>query len=443
MTTDSMTNLHAVQKFTRVASLLSEDHVHELVSLASSPVRDLAATESTEKQVGIGMWEANFGTGGKSFVFAGGIAVIPVYGALLHRDNWCTPWATGYDYIRSRFAAALGDDEVKGIVFDVNSYGGHVAGNFELAREIFENRAKKPTLAMVDNKALSGGYSIASACKKMVVTESADIGSIGVMLMHMSIEQYMKNLGVKTTFVYAGKHKVDGNMYEDLPKDVKAALQVSVDRSYSAFVSLVAEFRGIEEQAVRDTEAGVFGAEEAKALGLIDDVMTPRAAYASFLTEVSASTPAKEAKKMSNENPEKKTGGEGEEEARIKSAAKDEGVKEGEKSATARIGAILNCEEGKGKSKLANHLAFNTTMSAEDAKKTLAAATEEKAEAPANEPEATAGKGPLSEAMKKDANKSAGTGGGDEDEEDGEKKSRSSRVVANFRAATGYRAAAK
>lgn len=439
--TDSMTNLHAVQKFTRVASLLSEEHVHELVALANSPARTLEATQDTEKQVGIGFYEANWGTGGKSFVFAGGIAVIPVYGALLHRDNWCTSWATGYDYIRSRFAAALGDDEVKGIVFDVNSYGGHVAGNFELAREIFENRAKKPTMAMIDNKALSGGYSIASACKKMVVTESADIGSIGVMLLHMSIEQYMKNLGVKTTFVYAGKHKVDGNMYEDLPKDVKAALQASVDRSYSAFVSLVAEFRGIEEQAVRDTEAAVFGAEEAKTLGLIDDVMTPRAAFASFLTEVSASTPAKEVKKMSNEKPDVKAGGEGEEEARIKSA-KNEGVTEGEKAATARIGAILNCEEGKGKTKLANHLAFNTTMSAEDAKKTLAAASEEKAEAPAAEPAAAApGKGPLSEAMKKDADKSAGTGGGDEDEGDG-KQSRAARVLANYGDATGRRAAA-
>ena len=441
MTTD-LTNVHAVQKFTRTASLLSEGHVHELMSLATAPPRTAEGTADTEKNCGIGWWEANCGTGGKSFVFAGGIAVIPVYGALLHKDNWCMPWATGYDYVRSRFAAALGDDEVKGIVFDINSYGGHVAGNFELAREIFEARSRKPTLAMVDNKALSGGYSLAAACGKLIVTESAEIGSIGVMLMHMSIEEYMSKMGVETTFVYAGKHKVDGNMYKDLPKDVKAAFQSSVDRSYAGFVSLVSEFRGIEEQAVRDTEAAVFGSEEAKALGLIDDVMPPRAAYASFLSEVSASTPAKEAKKMSNENPEKKTGGEGEEEARIKNAAKQEGVSEGQKAATARIGAILNCEEAKGKSKLANHLAFESEMSAEDAKKMLAVAAAERPEPDEEESKnASAGKGPLSEAMKKEANKTAGTdGGSDGDDEDGQKPDRAARVAENYRLATGRKA---
>jgi signal peptide peptidase SppA len=436
MTTD-LTNLHAVQKFTRTASLLSEGHVHELATLATAPPRTAEGTAETEKNCGIGWWEANFGTAGKSFVFAGGIAVIPVYGALLHKDNWCMPWATGYDYIRSRFAAALGDDEVKGIVFDINSYGGHVAGNFELAREIFEARSRKPTLAMVDNKALSGGYSLAASCGKVIVTESADVGSIGVMLMHTSIEEYMKKMGVETTFVYAGKHKVDGNMYNDLPKDVKAAFQSSVDRSYAGFVSLVSEFRGIEEQAVRDTEAAVFGAEEAKSLGLIDDVMPPRAAYASFLSEVSASTPAKEAKKMSNDNPEKKTGGEGEEEARIKSA-KQEGASEGQKAATARIGSILNCEEAKGKSKLANHLAFESEMSAEDAKKMLAVAAAEKPEPDEEENKnASAGKGLLSEAMKKDANRTAGVEGDEEGDGDGEKPNRAARIVANYKAATG------
>ena len=437
--TDSMTNLHAVQKFARAPSLLAPEHVHELATLAAAPARTVEGTLETEKNCGIGWWEANCGTGGKSFVFAGGIAVIPVYGALLHKDNWCLPWATGYDYIRSRFAAALGDDEVKGIVFDMNSYGGHVAGNFELAQEIFEARSKKPTMALVDSKALSGGYSLAAACGKIIASPSADVGSIGVLMMHTSVEEYLKKAGVEVTFVYAGKHKVDGNQFQDLPKDVKAALQVSVDRSYNAFVSLVSEYRGIEEQAVRDTEAGVFGAEEAKSLGLIDDVMPPRAAYASFLSEVSTSTQTKEAKKMSTENPEKKAGGEGEEEARVKAVAKSEGVSEGAKAATVRIGAILNCEEAVGKTKLANHLAFESEMSAEDAKKMLAvAAVETSASAPV-EDTTVAGKGPLSEAMKKDADKTAGLDGKTEgdDGEGGEKQSRAARILANHKLATG------
>src|SRR5690606_12443951 len=153
---------------------------------------------------------------GKPFIFAGGIAVIPVYGALLHRDPWCDRWATGYDYIASRFGAALGDDDVKGILFDINSYGGHVAGNFELCDMIYEARGKKPMASVIDSRALSGGYSIMTAVGKSYATPSADIGSIGVVMLHMSYEKMLDELGVKPTFIFAGKHKVDGNPYQDL-----------------------------------------------------------------------------------------------------------------------------------------------------------------------------------------------------------------------------------
>jgi len=42
----------------------------------------------------------------------------------------------------------------------------------------------------------------------------------------------------------------------------------------------------------------------------------------------------------------------------------------------ARIAGILQCEESEGRTKLAQHLAFNTKMSVEDAKAALAAADE-------------------------------------------------------------------
>lgn len=60
------------------------------------------------------------------------------------------------------------------------------------------------------------------------------------------------------------------------------------------------------------------------------------------------------------------------------SAARAEGVAEGKRlgaeEATSRIGAILTSEEGKANATLAAHLAFKTSMSAEDAKAALKAA---------------------------------------------------------------------
>ena len=433
---DSTTNLHQVQRFSRSPSLLSAAHAQELVALASAPMRTAETTMAAE-QTCAAIYGADTHASGKPFIFAGGIAVIPVYGALLHRDPWCDRWATGYDYIASRFGAAMGDDDVKGILFDINSYGGHVSGNFELCDMIYEARGKKPMAAVVDSRALSGGYSIMSAIGKAYATPSADIGSIGVVMLHMSYEKMLEEWGVKPTFIFAGKHKVDGNPYEDLPEDVRKAFQVSVERSYDKFVELVSRNRGMDTDAVRSTEARVYDAEEAQSIGLVDAVMPPRAAYAAFLAEVNtASTQTKEAKKMTDNNTAVKNAGgngEGDEAARLEAArneAKAEGAKEGAQAAQARISGILTCEEAGKRTKLANHLAFNTTMSVEDARSTLAASAEDKPEAAAA---VQPGVGPLATAMADDEGKTVGTDGGG----DGKEVSATDRIIAAHAKATG------
>lgn len=427
---DSTINLQAVQRFARAPSLLSPAHAQELVTLAAAPPRTLEATRECEASCAA-LYGCDDHASGKPFIFAGGIAVIPVYGALLHRDPWCDRWATGYDYIASRFGAAMGDDDVKGVLFDINSYGGHVAGNFELCDMISSMRGKKPMASVVDSRALSGGYSLPAAVGRIYATPSADIGSIGVVMLHMSYEKMLEEWGVKPTFVFAGKHKVDGNPYQDLPEDVRKAFQASVERSYDKFVDLVSRNRSLEADAVRATEARVYDAEEALSLGLVDVVAPPREAFAAFLAEVSktSTTPTtKEAKNMSNDNNtvQTATGGEGDDAACI-NAARAEGNAEGQRAAQERISGILACDEAGKRSKLANHLAFNTSMSVEDARSTLAAAPEE--------PSAATSVSPLAAAMEGDAGKTVGSDGGGE----AGKLSVGQRIAQNHAKATGFK----
>ena len=73
----------------------------------------------------------------KPFAFSNGIAVIPVHGSLINRFGQSWGFVTGYNFIRSQLNAAMADDDVKAIVFDCNSYGGEVAGCFELVDDIF------------------------------------------------------------------------------------------------------------------------------------------------------------------------------------------------------------------------------------------------------------------------------------------------------------------
>lgn len=320
----------------------------------------------------------------KAFAFSDGVAIIPVWGALLHRDGYCDSQGTGYDYIRAKFDAALADPDVKGIVFDVNSPGGHVAGNFELADEIYAARSAKPTLAIVDSMCYSGGYSLGSSASRMVVTPSGGVGSIGVVMMHVSVQQLVEKWGVDVNFIHAGAHKVDGNMFTSLPDDVRSRYQASVERSYEKFVALVARNRSMSADAVRATEALRYDAEEGLAIGLIDAIQTPKEALAAFRKELTGSTtttPLQGAKKMSHNTLQNGEGGESTRAAADTAIPADQtgasvtaAAPDGAAAERARIHGITSCEEASGREELAKHFAFETNMGVEEARKALAAA---------------------------------------------------------------------
>lgn len=320
---------------------------------------------------------ANYGLGvsqnGKPFAFSNGVAVIPVHGVLVNRFSSSWGFATGYNFIRSQYRAALADDDVKLIVLDCNSNGGMVAGCFETAEEIFKGRSTKPSLALVDASSYSACYAIASAATKMVATPSGGVGSIGVVAMHLNYAGALDKAGIEVTFIHAGKHKVDGNPYTALPDDVKKSIQAGINKNYDTFVNAVAKHRNISVQSVKDTEARVYDADDALALGLIDAVQTPSEAVAAYLNELSGSETSQEIM-MTNQTTQ--PGAEGttpataeiNEKAIVAAAAKAE---------RDRIAGILNCAEAQGKDRLANHLALNTDMTVDAAKALLSVAAAE------------------------------------------------------------------
>ena len=230
----------------------------------------------------------------KPFVYQDGVAVIPIHGTLINRFNGSWGFVTGYNYIRRMLNLALDDDDVTAIVFDVDSPGGEASGCFELAREIMASRRVKPSLAMVDSLAASGGMALAGAATSMYAIPSARIGSIGVYRMHVSYEGALKNEGIKITFATAGDHKVDGNPYQDLPQAVLDEWTESAGKTWDDFIALVAEARGMSEAEVRATQARVYRADEALAKGLINAVKTTTEAVAAWLSELGDDDPSDE-----------------------------------------------------------------------------------------------------------------------------------------------------
>ncbi len=336
-------------------------------------------------------WEAHF----KPYeVNADGILFIPVKGVLLHNFPYqLGNWATGYDYIWKAVERGLDDANVRAIAFLENSPGGMVAGCFECVDKIYARRGEKPIRAFAHESAYSAAYAIASVADHIVVSRTGGVGSIGVVTSHVDCSKMYDDIGIKQTYIFAGKHKVDGNAVEPLPEDVKERIQVRINELYDVFVSSVARNRGMEEQVVRDTEALTYTATQAVSIGLADSIGPLDDAVAQFCVDLS--TPDDEGETMST--PNKDTTAvvdQAAHEAAINAAraeGKSEGLKEGEAAATARIGAILASDEAKDRGDLANHFAFKTTMSAEDAIAALAAAPKAAAPVAATKPAANEG----------------------------------------------------
>lgn len=391
----------------------------------------------------------------RPYVIKDGILQIPVMGVLLNRFPWqLGRWATGYTYIEKALARGLADANVKGFAYIHHSPGGEVAGNFELGDKMFAARSVKPARSFAADASYSASYSLASAAGEIVVTRSGGVGSIGVVTAHVDYSEALKQEGIKVTFIFAGKHKVDGNAYEKLPESVKSRIQERINRTYGVFTAAVARNRSMDETAVRATEALTYDASDAIGVGLADRVGSLEDEMVLFSTEVAAGED-----QMANDATDKGIPQATHDQAvtAARAEGKAEGVKEGANAATARIKAITTSDAAKTRPNAAMKLALNDKLAAVDADgivEMLADMPEEKAAAvPEGEDKDKAkkeGEGKdkakrnhFDEAMGNGTGVEAnGEGGdGDDDKDDAEKMSNS--ILADYASASGGKAKKK
>jgi len=226
-------------------------------------------------------------SGGQSpFAIVDGIAVIEVSGVLVHRGAWIgqSSGQTSYEGIAAQLAAAVADPAVRGIALEIDSFGGEVAGVFDLADAIRAARAAKPVQAFVAEHAFSAGYALASQATSIILPRTGAVGSIGVVVMHADLSGQLSDDGVTVTLIHSGAHKVDGNPYAPLPDPVRARIQTEVDSIRTLFAQTVAAGRGrrLSAEAALATEAECYRGAEAVAAGLADEVSDPASAFAAF-----------------------------------------------------------------------------------------------------------------------------------------------------------------
>lgn len=187
-----------------------------------------------------------------------GIAIVAVgFGApMSHYPSW---FGDSYDAVKARIAAAL-DSPAKAVVLEIDTPGGDVFGCFEAARAIREmaTAAKKPLIAYTESLAASGGYALACAADRIVVSEEGHVGSVGVISALVSQTRLDEAMGLRFAVFGSGARKTDGCPHVEITDDASAELQAHVMSLADMFFAWVAERRGMRPDEVRALEAGVF-----------------------------------------------------------------------------------------------------------------------------------------------------------------------------------------
>ena len=175
------------------------------------------------------------------------IAVVSITGTLVGRSGYldATSGLLSYGDIGEAIASAIDDPSVRGVILDVNSPGGEVGGLFDLVDQIRAIKAgsDKPLWAVANESALSAAYAVASTADRLYVTQTGEVGSVGVVAVHVDESAADAKAGLAWTFVFAGESKVDGNAHEPLSARARATIQADVDNLYAQLWGLVAANR--------------------------------------------------------------------------------------------------------------------------------------------------------------------------------------------------------
>jgi signal peptide peptidase SppA len=286
------------------------------VEMADHDLHDASGTAQLPARASLlagGLAESLRQHGDAPYPVIDGIAVIEISGVLIHRGGWIgeSSGQTSYEGIAAQIEAAASDPAVRGVALEIDSFGGEVAGVFDLADRIRALRRDKPVWAFVAEHAFSAGYALASQADRILLPRTGAVGSIGVVVMHADLSGQLDRDGVRVTLVHSGQHKVDGNPYAPLPDAGRDDIQREIDVLRFLFAETVAAGRAgrLSQDAALATEAAIYRGTDAVAAGLADEVTDLGRGFEAFRERI-ARTPKNRPARMqraSRPQPRKET----------------------------------------------------------------------------------------------------------------------------------------
>lgn len=188
--------------------------------------------------------------------------------------------ASPYDMeqrITEKMAAELiklkNNEDVKAVVFRVNSPGGSAFVSEQIWRQVVELKKVKPIVVSMGNVAASGGYYISCGANKIVAEPNTLTGSIGIFGIFPNISGLLHKLSLSTDIVKTNTFADLGDMSRPMTADEKSLLQGYVERGYDTFLDRCAQGRGLTPEAVNAVGQGrVWTGSQALEKGLVDEL---------------------------------------------------------------------------------------------------------------------------------------------------------------------------
>ena len=235
------------------------------------------------------------------------IAVYYAYGSIVDNDAFDLLSGTDHKIVGKTTAEDLrklaDDDDVKAVVFRVNSGGGSAVASEQIRHAIKLIKEKKPVVVSMGGMAASGGYWISSPANYIFAEPTTITGSIGIFGLIPNLSGLVTDkLGVTFDGVTTNKHtdyETDLVLGKDNDENMKF-MQTYVDRGYQSFLDIVSEGRKMKPEEVDSIAQGrVWLATDAlkiklvDKLGSLDDAVKKAAELAKLKEYHTAEYPAK------------------------------------------------------------------------------------------------------------------------------------------------------
>jgi protease-4 len=164
------------------------------------------------------------------------------------------------------------NDDIKAIVFRVNSPGGSSLASDAIWREITLAKKVKPVVVSMGDYAASGGYYISCNADSVFANAGTITGSIGVFSLLPNMQHLFNDkLGITFDGVKTAPYADMGGINRPLTDVEKRFLQSSVDSIYDTFKHRVSEGRKVDINFIDSIAQGhVYTGERAISLKLVD-----------------------------------------------------------------------------------------------------------------------------------------------------------------------------